>query len=152
MYQPGFAVYNIELGNKLGGNVPKKDKLVPKEFFDYAEKILNMNDHEFSEEFMEAEDIVNSYICAVDGGSTFLPNKEGLARAVLCLTFSIPNPERPKEIWNLINSLISPEKGGAFYAIKPQVNEIFLLAQSNLERIQKDNEAHGGFKDFDDLF
>lgn len=132
--------------------MPKKDKLVPKEFFDYAEKFLNMNDHEFSEEFMEAEDIVNSYICAVDSGSTVLPSKEGLARAVLCLTFSIPNPERPKTIWNLIHSLTSPENGVAFYAIKPQVNEIFLLAQSNLERIKKNNEASRGFKNFDDLF
>lgn len=136
----------------LGGNVPKKDQLFSKELHDCIEEFLNMNDHDFAEEFVEAEDIVNSYICAVDGGNTVFPSKEQLARAVLCLALSIPNSERPRAIWSLINSLISPENGVAFYSIKSRVNEIFLLAQRNLENAQKDDDISRSFKDFDDLF
>lgn len=132
--------------------MPKKDQLVPKELNDYIETLQNMNDHDFAEEFMEAEDIVNSYICAVDNGNTFLPNREQLARAILCLTLSIPNPERPKAIWSLIHLLTSTEKGIAFYSIKPQISEIIFLAEANLEKIQRDNEASRSFKDVDDSF
>ena len=132
--------------------MPKKDQLVSKELNEYIEKILDMDDHDFAEEFMEAEYIVNSYIYAVDNGNTAFPSKEQLARAVLCLTLSMPNPDRPKTIWHLINSLSSPENGVAFYSIKSQINEIFLLAQRNLESIQKQNKISGVLNDFDDLF
>lgn len=124
----------------------------PREFFDYAESLVAMDDKAFSDEFVDSEDTVEFYIGSVKNGRSDLPDKDQLARACLCLIFSLPENIKPRQAWSVIHLLASPETGVSLYSIKPQISELLVLARDSVERIIQRSKSTKILDDYDDLF
>ncbi|MCP1318390.1 hypothetical protein [Vreelandella lionensis] len=130
----------------------QKNKKIPREFFSYAETLATMNDEKFANEFVESEDMVEHYIWSVRNNEKDLPSKEQLARAALCLMFSLPEHVKPHQSWNVIHLLAAPEVGVSLYSIEPQISEILFLAKNNLGKLMNKGRSPKSKHASDDLF
>lgn len=111
-----------------------------------------MGDNDFADEFINSEDTVESYISLIKNGGADLPSKEQLARAALCLMFSLPEYAKPRQAWDVIHLLASPEAGVSLYSIKPQINELLVLARNNVDKIMERSNGLKHSDGSDDLF
>jgi len=132
--------------------VKQKNRQIPREFFSYAETLAAMSDETFANEFVESEDIVERYICSVRNNEKDLPSKEQLARAVLCLMFSLPDHVKSHQAWDVIHLLAVPEVGVSLYSTEPQISEILFLAKDNLEKLMNRDKNPKCTYASDDLF
>lgn len=145
-------IFLEDVFQNLGFQMKKKNKKIAPEFVSYAETLAAMDNGTFANEFMESEDLIERYICSVRNNEKDLPNKEQLARAVLCLMFSLPDHVKPHQAWNVIHLLAVPEVGMSLYSIEPQVREILFLAKDNLEKLMNRGNNPKCMHVSDDLF
>lgn len=146
------VIFDEDVFQNAEFQVKQKNKQIPREFFIYAETLATMNDETFANEFVESEGIVELYLCSVRNNGKDLPSKEQLARAVLCLMFSLPDHVKPPQAWNVIHLLVAPEVGGALYSTEPQISEILFLAKDNLEKLMIRGRNPKCMRASDDLF
>jgi hypothetical protein len=128
--------------------MPKNQKTVPQEFFDYANRLNDLDDEGFAEEVISAETVIESFLDSIHRNSGDLPSRNELAKACVCLAFSTRQQDIVKGSWDTVWKLSNDDVGVSFYEIAPTIEEMHKAAVFSWEHLAK---QHVELSDNDDV-
>ncbi|MFL1456074.1 hypothetical protein ACJO5Y_16675 [Marinobacter sp. GN3S48] len=117
--------------------MPKTQKTMPQEFFDYADRLNALDDEGFAEEVIDAETVIEAFLDSIRRHSTELPSRNELAMACMCLAFSTRQEDIVKGAWDIVWKLSNDEIGVSFYSIAPTIEEMHKAAVYSWEQSAK---------------
>lgn len=94
------------------------------------------DDDAATEQWLNAEGVVDSYIEGVEARSADLPGRQELGEACLCL-LSMVGLIRNDDNLKLVSELLMPEVGLELYALLPRVQKLMGEAIAELEALAK---------------
>lgn len=92
-----------------------------------------------TDQFLDAETVVEQYLEAVEQKAATLPTSEDLAFA--CAVLLMPTQAFEQRDMALLGQLCAPEVGVDMYAIAPRIEEMKSRAIARLEKIERQPEA-----------
>lgn len=117
--------------------MPKAQKTIPKEFFDYADRLNALDDEGFAEEVISAESVIEAFLDSINRNSTEHSSRTELAKACICLAFSTRKDDIFKGTWDIVWKLSNGEIGVSFYSIAPVIREMHKAAKCSWEQLVK---------------
>ena len=117
--------------------MPKTQKTVPQEFFDYANRLNDLDDEGFAEEVINAETVIESFLDSIHRNSGDLPSRNELAKACVCLAFSTRQQDIVEGSWDIVWKLSNDDVCVSFYEIAPIIEEMHKAAVISWEHLAK---------------
>jgi hypothetical protein len=117
--------------------MPKTQKSIPQEFFDYAGRINALDDEGFAGEVIDAEAVIEAFLDSMRRTSTELPSRNELAMACMCLAISTRQEDIVKGSWDVVWKLSNDEIGVSYYSIAPTIEEMHKAAVYSWEQLAK---------------
>lgn len=100
---------------------------------------LKHGDDDSTEQFLDAEAVVDQYLEAVEKKISALPTSEDLAFA--CAVLLVPTQAVKQRDMALLGQLCASEIGVDMYAIAPQIEEMKSRAIARLEKLAGQHDA-----------
>ena len=107
------------------------------------------DDDDSTEQFLDAEAVVDQYLEAVENKMATLPTSDDLAFA--CAVLLVPTQAVEQRDMALLGQLCASEVGVDMYAIAPQIEEMKSRAIARLEKMAAQNEAPDAGSLIDDV-
>lgn len=107
------------------------------------------DDDDSTEQFLDAEAVVDQYLEAVEKKMATLPTSDDLAFA--CAVLLVPTKAVEQRDIDLLGQLCASEVGVDMYAIAPQIEEMKSRAIARLEKMAGQHEASEARSLIDDV-
>jgi hypothetical protein len=117
--------------------MPKTQKIVSQEFFDYANRLNDLDDEGFAKEVISSDTVIESFLDSIHRNSMELPSRNELAKACICLAFSTRQQDIVEGSWDIVWKLSNDDIGVSFYSIAPTIDEMHKAAVSSWEQLAK---------------